>query len=52
MKKPMKDGKTTKEKANAGAHKPSGINKPMVKESVNQRVARNTTSDPTQKQKL
>lgn len=44
-------GHTTKEKAKAGKHKPTGVNTPMKKEPVPQTVARTTFGEksPTQK---
>jgi hypothetical protein len=47
-----KDGKPTKEKPKAGAHKPTGINQKVTKESVPQRVAKVKAGVPTQTQKL
>jgi hypothetical protein len=44
--------KTTKEKAGAGKPKGTGINKPVVKESVPQVVAKTKVGKISQKQKL
>ena len=44
-------GPTTMEKAKAGKHKPTGVNKRVEKESVPQTVARTTYGQPTPTQK-
>ena len=45
-------GPVTKEKANAGKHKPTGVNKPAVKESIPQVVAKTTFGDIKPRQKM
>jgi len=44
-------GKPTKEKPKAGRHKPTGVNKRMVKESVPQVVSKTTYGSITPRQK-
>jgi hypothetical protein len=44
-------GKTTTEKPKAGKHKPTGVNKPMVKESVPQVVSKTTYGSIMSRQK-
>lgn len=52
MKKPNSKSTPATKERDQGSIKGSGINKPMVKESVPQVVARNTYGLPTQKQKM
>lgn len=49
---PAKDGKAHKERSQGGKGRASGVNKPAVKESVPQVVARETYGKPTQKQRM
>lgn len=47
----VRDDKPPIRERDQGSIKGSGINKPMVKESIPQRVARNTYGQPTPTQK-